>query len=599
LPHLAEPTTATGTRTLCTALRDALARGDGVALRSPDPDDPAALTYAELERAAGEIARGLMALGIDGGDRVAILAGTRPEWTLVDVGALWAGSVVVPIYPTNAPEECEYVLADSGARAVVCEDPAQLAKLAGTAERCPRLEHRILMTGSAQNAITLDALRRRGRALGDEVLAARIAAVDPADVATIVYTSGTTGPPKGCMLTHANLLAAVETVGAPLDLDDRMTVYLFLPLAHVLARVTQLVVLAVGGTIAFWRGDARRIGEELAEARPTHFPSVPRIFEKIHAKVLAGVEEQPRPQRILFAWAISEGARQRARERDGRPTGPLARRRHRLADRLVLAKVRAVFGDRFELALTGAAPIGQEVLDFFDACGVLVLEGYGLTETCATSTLNTASANRFGTVGRPLPGTEVRCAGDGELLLRGPTVFAGYHGREADTAEVLKDGWLTTGDLGAVDADGYVRITGRKKDLIITSSGKNISPSNIESLLRETRWVSQAVVFGDQHPYLVALLTLEPDGLAELAGRAGADTRDLAVLAAHPAVRGELQASVTAVNSRLARIEQIKRFTILDRDLDQAQGELTPTLKVRRPVVTEHFAGLVDELYSR
>jgi long-chain acyl-CoA synthetase len=277
----------------------------------------------------------------------------------------------------------------------------------------------------------------------------------------------------------------------------------------------------------------------------------------------------------------------------------LARRRHRLADRLVLAKVRAVFGDRFELALTGAAPIGQEVLDFFDACGVLVLEGYGLTETCATSTLNTASANRFGTVGRPLPGTEVRCAGDGELLLRGPTVFAGYHGREADTAEVLKDGWLTTGDLGAVDADGYVRITGRKKDLIITSSGKNISPSNIESLLRETRWVSQAVVFGDQHPYLVALLTLEPDGLAELAGRAGADTRDLAVLAAHPAVRGELQASVTAVNSRLARIEQIKRFTILDRDLDQAQGELTPTLKVRRPVVTEHFAGLVDELYSR
>jgi long-chain acyl-CoA synthetase len=540
-----------------------------------------------------------MALGIDGGDRVAILAGTRPEWTLADVGALWAGSVVVPIYPTNAPEECEYVLADSGARAVVCEDPAQLAKLAGTAERCPRLEHRILMTGSAQNAITLDALRRRGRALGDEVLAARIAAVDPADVATIVYTSGTTGPPKGCMLTHANLLAAVETVGAPLDLDDRMTVYLFLPLAHVLARVTQLVVLAVGGTIAFWRGDARRIGEELAEARPTHFPSVPRIFEKIHAKVLAGVEEQPRPQRILFAWAISEGARQRARERDGRPTGPLARRRHRLADRLVLAKVRAVFGDRFELALTGAAPIGQEVLDFFDACGVLVLEGYGLTETCATSTLNTASANRFGTVGRPLPGTEVRCAGDGELLLRGPTVFAGYHGREADTAEVLKDGWLTTGDLGAVDADGYVRITGRKKDLIITSSGKNISPSNIESLLRETRWVSQAVVFGDQHPYLVALLTLEPDGLAELAGRAGADTRDLAVLAAHPAVRGELQASVTAVNSRLARIEQIKRFTILDRDLDQAQGELTPTLKVRRPVVTEHFAGLVDELYSR
>jgi long-chain acyl-CoA synthetase len=588
---------ATGMRTLPAVLRDAITSHEGVALRLPSPTD-LALTFADVARAGDEIAAGLAALGIEAGDRVAILAGTRPEWTLADLGALWAGAIVVPIYSTNSPEECEYVLAHSGARAVLCEDAAQLQKIDGVRARCPDLEHRIVLTGEAPGAMTLAELRERGRDLGAAVIAARLAAIAPDDVATLVYTSGTTGPPKGCMLTHANLLATVEMYRDRLALGRDMRAYLFLPLAHALARVTQYVVLTVGGELVYWRGDPKQIVAELAEAQPTHFPSVPRIFEKIHTAILGGVAEQPPVKRLIFSWAVAEGARARRRERVGAPTGPLAHRRHALADKLVLSKVRAAFGDGLRVALTGAAPIGAEILEFFDACDVLVLEGYGLTESCAASTLNTMDEHRFGTVGRPLPGTEVAVAPDGELLIRGPHVFAGYYRDDEATGETLDDGWLRTGDLGAVDEDGFVRVTGRKKELIITSNGKNVSPTNIEEQLRETRWISQAVVFGDNKPYLVALLTLDPDEAVKLAERVGAPPDDVAALASHPAVRAELQASVDAVNARLARIEQIKRFAVLDRDLSQPAGELTPTLKIKRPVIAERYHDLVEELYS-
>jgi long-chain acyl-CoA synthetase len=577
-------------QTLPVALRAAIASHSGVALRSPSPTDAGAMSFADVARAADEIAAGLVALGIEAGDRVAILSSTRAEWTLADLGALWAGATVVPIYDTNSPEECEYVLTHSASRAVFCEDESQLQKL----EDIRGLEYRIMLTAAAPGAMTLAELRELGRRLEGSV-AARAVAVRPDDVATLVYTSGTTGPPKGCMLTHRNLVSTIEMYRERLELRPDMRAYLFLPLAHALARVTQYLVLVVGGELIFWRGDPKRIVEELSEADPTHFPSVPRVFEKIHTTVLGGVEESGLLKRRVFSWAIAEGAR--ARRREG-PGGRLARRRHALADRLVLSKVRAAFGGSLQLALTGAAPISAEILKFFDACGVPVLEGYGLTESCAASTLNTIREHRFGTVGRPLPGTEVRVAADGELLVRGPHVFAGYYRSEEATHDSLEDGWLRTGDLGSVDDDGYVRITGRKKELIITSSGKNISPTNIEEMLRETRWISQAVALGDNKPYLVALLTLDPDEAAKLAERVGVAPADLAALARHPHVRAELQASVDAVNARLARIEQIKRFAILERDLSQAAGELTPTLKIKRPVVAERYADLVEELYA-
>jgi long-chain acyl-CoA synthetase len=539
--------------------------------------DGRVVSHAELRRAAREIAAGLAHLGVEPGDRVAILAGTRPEWTLADLGALCAGAVVVPIYHTNSSAECRYILEHAGARAILAEDAAQLAKLDGFRDELPQLESEIVLDDESDGAVTLAELRSHGEL-------DRTAAVAADDVATIIYTSGTTGPPKGCVVTHAALRATVEMYTRRLELDSGpLSVYLFLPLAHSLARVTELAVLGAGGTLQFWSGDPKRIVDELAELRPTHFPAVPRIYEKIHTRVLSEVAAQGRLRRGAFQWALAQGARFRAASRGSAAPGRLLRLRHGVADRLVLSRVRSVFGDRLVFAMCGAAPVGREVLEFFDSCGVLILEGYGLTESCAAGTVNATGEVRFGSVGRPHPRPEVAVAPDGEILLAGPHVFAGYH-RDAEATDDALDGrWLRSGDLGAIDEDGYLHITGRKKDLIITSSGKNISPENLESALRETRWISQAVVIGDNRPYLVALLTLDPDEVA------GLPTDQ---------VRAAVAADVERVNQQFARIEQIKRFEILERDLSQEEGELTPTLKVKRAAVLRHFADRIERLYA-
>jgi long-chain acyl-CoA synthetase len=586
------PATGAGTVAGIALLASGWREGDALTAPGREP-----VSYAELGRAIREIAGGLAGLGIARGDHVAILAGTRPEWTLADLGALAAGATVVPIYQTNSPEECEYILAHAGVRAIFCEDAEQAAKVAQVRERCPALEHVIVFEGEVPGAVTLADLRAAGAATGGAVVAERLAHVTAADVATIIYTSGTTGPPKGCVVTHASLLATAAMYVRELELKSEMVIYLFLPLAHSLARVAQYAALEAGGTLAFWGGDPKRIVAELAEIRPTHFPSVPRIYEKVHASVLTGVAEEGWLKQAVFHWALREGARARAAARAGTPLGRLATARHRAADRLVLSKVRAVFGDRLAMAMCGAAPIGREVLEFFDACGVLVLEGYGMTETCAAATLNTPGAVRFGSVGRPLVGTEVAIAEDGEILMAGPNLFVGYHRDPGATGEVMHGRWLRSGDLGEIDADGYLHITGRKKDLIITSSGKNISPENLESALRETRWISQAVVAGDRRPYLVALLTLDPDEAPKLAAELGIPA-DLAAMAQDERVHAAIKRDVEAVNDRFARIEQIKRFDILERDLTQAEGELTPTLKVKRPVIHGRYGERIDRLYE-
>jgi long-chain acyl-CoA synthetase len=571
----------------------------GVALQFRRDGAWAYVSYPELGTISSEIARGLISLGIEAGDRVAILGLTSADWTLADCGSFCAGAVVTPIYHTNSPPECAYVLENSGARLIFCENAEQAAKVEQIRDRCPALEHVVLFESSSSDLLTLDRIRELGSEVPPEAVTERLGSLGADDLATLVYTSGTTGPPKGCMLSHANFLSTVRMYGQEMRFDETHSLYQFLPLAHVLARVAQMVTLGLGAKIIYWTGDPRKIVDELRETGPTHFPAVPRIYEKIHSAVAGRVADGPMVKRRLFQWALRSGGQARRSLRARRQPDVLTDIQYRVAEPLVLGKVREVFGPNLQAALVGAAPVAKDLLEFFDACGVLVLEGYGLTETCAAATLNTPDAVRFGTVGKALPGTEVSIASDGELLIRGPHVFKGYFNNPEATEEVLTaDGWLHSGDLGAIDAQGFVRITGRKKDLIITSSGKNITPVNIESELRNSRYITEAVVYGDRRPYLVAMITLDREEAVKLAERLGIDS-DPKVIAGDPGVHAEIQKEVDAVNRKFARIEQIKRFGILDRDLTQAEGALTPTLKVKRAFVYEEyssvFAGLYDE----
>ena len=573
---------------------DAAERHSGTAIRFPRDGTWHEWSFAELGTAVRELARGLAALGLEPGEKVALLGETRPEWTLADAAILAAGLVVVPVYQTNSPEECRYVVDHSEARAIILEDAGQLAKIEAVRDQLPGLEHVISME-PAGGTTTVDDLRGRAGEVDEAELVKRLEAVGIDDVATIVYTSGTTGPPKGCMLTHRNVLATGEAYRQQVGLKPGAVLFMFLPLAHALARVVQMVSLEVGCTLAFWSGDSRKLVEDVGAAAPTHFPSVPRVFEKIHARVLARGSEGSAVKQRLFAWAIATGRKARPAMRRGTASAAL-KAQYALADRLVLGKVRQVFGGRLELALTGAAPIPLEVLEFLDACGITVLEGYGMSETCAAATLNPPHDPRFGTVGPALPGFAVEIAEDGEILLGGPNVFKGYHRNDEATAETFVGDLVRTGDLGELE-DGYLRITGRKKDLIITSSGKNISPTNIENALRESRWISQAVVHGDNRSYLVALLTLDADEAAALAEELGIDG-DVQSMSTHDRVRERLQQDVDQANAQFARIEQIKKFTVLEVDLSQEAGELTPTMKVKRAVVERRYADTFSGMYD-
>ncbi len=573
---------------------------DGAALRYKENGDWRAVSYREFVRSARDIAKGIIALGIEPGERVSILADTRPEWTIADAGSFCAGAVVAPIYPTNPPDQCEYVLRHSEARAVFCEDQSQLAKIERIRGRCPALEHVIAFHGAGPGSLGLEQLIELGRDVPDEQVDARVGSVSPDSLASLVYTSGTTGPPKACMLTHRNFMEEIRALEARLEMARRgapIDFFMFLPLAHVFARIVQVYSLALGGTLIYWQRDQRRLLDDIRESRPTYFASVPRVWEKIYTAATSGIADQPWHKRAVFRWALSVGHRARERERGGTAVGRALAMQQRVADRLVHSKVRDLFGGRLELTITAAAPIARDVLEFFDACGIVLLEVWGMTELCGAGTANTESEMKMGTVGRPLPDLEMRVAPDGELLARGPIVFAGYFKNEEATRETLPEGWLATGDLGSIDAEGFVTITGRKKDIIVTSSGKNITPANIENALKQTRWISEAVVYGDRRPYLVALLTLDAEEAPKLAEQLEVPA-DIPAMASDERVRAEIQKAIDAVNTRFARVEQIKRFAILDREMTQQEGELTPTLKVKRSVVYDRFADVFDRVYS-
>jgi long-chain acyl-CoA synthetase len=589
--------TGTGSTTMADMVTLAAERfGRSAAMRRKVGDAWVSDSYADLGTAAREIALGLVDLGIDKGDRVAILSHTRPEWTEANFGTLCAGAVSVSIYQTNSSEECHYVLAHSESRAVFVEDAEQLAKVREVEAQLPNLEH-VIVTEPFEamgDALSLEDLRARGRGRDAAEFAERVAAVSPEDPCLFIYTSGTTGPPKGCVLTHGNYRSVCDMIEARSVLEPGDVVYLFLPLAHAFAVLTQFVVIDLGGTIAYWERDPLKIVPNLSEVRPSFFPSVPRIFEKIYTTATSKVEEAGGVKKVMFNTSVATGRRVRELEREGKKPGALLQRRHMLADRLVLSKVRALFGGNLRQALTGAAPIAPEILEFFDACGLPVLEGFGMTETSTAATANTIEEHRFGSVGKALPGVEVRIAEDGEVLLRGANIFQGYYKNEEATRETLVEGWLHTGDVGRLDEDGYLYITGRKKDIIITAGGKNITPANLENAMKQNRWVSQAVVVGDRRPYLVAIVTLDPDELPAFAEKHGLRPEDVPSSARMTA---EVQTVIDEVNARVGRVEQIKRFVILPHDLSQETGELTPTLKVKRNVVHQKYAAEVEALY--
>src|SRR3954469_7503239 len=586
------PRQTTASRTIADLLpKAAQLYGDKVAQKRKVGGEWRDVSFKEVATVAGEIGRGLIDLGIQPGDRVCLLANTRVEWSWVDFAITMTGAVVVPIYPTNSPEECEWVIGNSDAVAIVCEDAGQLEKVFQVRERLPELRHVVTMTDGA--AVTLDELRERGRARDVAELEQRYSGVKPDDPYTFIYTSGTTGPPKGCVLTHGNYRSILDSVNErELFRGEDDLVYLFLPLAHAFALLIQLGGTDTGAPIAYFGGDTKQIVAELAETKPTYLPSVPRIFEKIYTLVSGNVDPETLKQ------ATEVGGRYHDLAIQGEEIPADLQEAYAKFDEALFEKVRAAFGGRLREAVTGAAPIAKEILEFFWAAGVPVLEGYGMTETATAATTSRPEAHRFGTVGKALSGVELKVAEDGELLVKGNNIFAGYYKNADASFGAVVDGWLHTGDLATIDEEGYVTIVGRKKDIIITAGGKNLTPANFENDLKQTRWVSQCVMHGDRRPYPVALVTLDEEEIVPWATEHGIEDTSTPALANDPQVRELIQGCVDKANAKYAQVEQVKRFCILDHDLSQETGELTPTLKVKRNVVNEKYAGLFDQLYG-
>jgi long-chain acyl-CoA synthetase len=533
------------------------------------------VSWEEAATRVDELANGLLALGVRKGETFAILGTTTLEWTLFDFALACVGAVGVGVYMNSSAKEARYVVEHSESVGALVEDDEQRAKLDG-------LELRHVIT-----YVDLDRLAARGRefaAANPDALDAAVAAIGEDDLFTLIYTSGTTGPPKGCMITHRNYHAMVGVVDLlPQYTLPGDTMLLYLPLAHNFGRLLHLAGAHVGYTVALLP-DPLRAAEALPQIRPTLFPSVPRAYEKIHAAVLQGFEEQHGPKRRLCDWCLRIGYEVSRRRQAGEPIPPGLALRHRVADRLVFSKVKARLGGRLRVGFSGGAPLAKEIAEFFHAIDIQIFEGYGLTECTSAATVNRPDAFRFGTVGPALPGFELQLAEDGELLIRSETVFAGYFKDPDATREVLADdGWLRSGDIASIDADGYVTILDRKKDILVTAGGKNVAPQNVEGLLKLSPIVSHAVVVGDRRPYVAALVTLDP--------AAGLDPGS-------EEARAAVQEAVDAANQELSRFEQVKRFHILPRDFSAEAGEITPTLKLKRRVIERNFADEIDVLYA-
>jgi len=561
-----------------------------IAYEYQDGDAWVQVDYAEYGQQVTHAALGFQSMGVEKGDGVAVWGDTMPEWSIAALGALAAGGRVAGIYQTSTAEQAAYILGDSRSR-VLCVDT--LSRLETIAEHRGSLSHleKIVVWGERPDAAGdlehFEGLLEIGRsksanAGGLHELAAKVAPHDPA---ILIYTSGTTGMPKGVILTHSNLLANVKNVLAGHLYAKGDSVVAFLPMSHV-AEFTAFLGRIQGGMTAYFCPDFSKVAQVFQQKRPTLIVGVPRVYEKVHKKIMAGVEAAPPNKRRLFHWAWSLGDRVTKLRAEGKPVPMPLYVQHAIADRLVLSKVRNVLGGRVRAMISGAAPLDPAIADFFNAFGLLTLEAYGLSETSGASHINLPGAYRVGTVGRAIKGVECRIAEDGEVLLRGETIFAGYLNRPEETAEMLDaEGWLHTGDIGEIDEDGYLRITDRKKNLIVTAGGKNVAPAGIETLIKRERIVSQVVVLGDMRPYLVALITLAPEQVEN-----DALTPEQA--------QERVEKAVENANAQLARYEQVKRFHILDQEFTVETGEMTPTMKIKRNVVAKKYADILEALYQ-
>jgi long-chain acyl-CoA synthetase len=558
-----------------------------------------ATSWADYATEVRRAARALVALGVEPGGTTAILGFNRPEWVVFAMATMAAGGAPAGIYTTSSPPEIGYVVGHAESPVVLVEDEAQWQKIAAVRGDLPRLRHVVLMRGAAVDdpaVLTWEAFLARGDAVPEAALEERLAGIRPDGVATLIYTSGTTGPPKAVMLSHRSLAWTADVARELVQLGDDATLLSYLPLSHIAEQMFTIHGPATAGCAVAFAESLERLADNLREVRPTVFFGVPRVWEKLQLGVTAKLAEARGAKAALAGWARGVGARYHERRLAGEDPGPALTVQYRLADRLVLSRVRRALGlDRAQVCVSGAAPIARDVLEFMASLGIVVREVYGQSEDCGPTAINLPGRTRFGTVGPPIPGVTVRIAEDGEILVRGPNVFLGYYKDPGATADALQDGWLHSGDLGRFEPDGLLRITGRKKDLIITSGGKNVAPANLEKLLEGIPLVSHAVVVGDGRHYLSALLTLDEAALERLAAERGlpAEGRHH-----HPDVRAVLQEGVDAVNAKVARVESIRRLHVLETPLSVADGTLTPTLKVRRQLVTRRYAREIEALYA-
>ncbi len=559
------------------------------------------ISTAEFESRVRRLSLGFRKLGLRAGDKVVILSENRPEWIITDFAVLCAGGITVPIYTTLMPEQVGHIVRDSDAKIVVCSTRDLWLKVEAVRGSLPLVERFVLIEGDAPpGLLTLREIEGEGaRVEGADPGGFDRAAlgVRPDDLASIIYTSGTTGTPRGVMLSHGNLMSNIVSLDAVIPFLFEDTALSFLPLSHVLERTSTFLCLYKGVTVAYAES-VEAVAENLVEVRPTIMVSVPRFFEKVYARVMDQILASSKLRRIVFMWAVRTGRRYAAKKIAGEPVPKRLAFRRALAARLVYKKITARTGGRIKFFVSGGAPLSRDIAEFFYAVGLVVLPGYGLTETSPVVSGNTLDDYRFGTVGKVIPGVEVRFADDGEILVRGPSVTRGYYKNEAETREAFEGGWLHTGDIGFLDADGFLAITDRKKDLIVTSGGKNVAPQLIEGLLRMSPYIQNAVVVGGSRKFISALVVPDFDRLEAYARANGIPFRDRAELVRREDIAGFLLAEIQRATPDLAPYERVKKIVVLDRDFEIESGEITPTLKVKRSLIEQKYASAVDALYA-